>query len=256
MYVDLLFDPFGGRWSDVHAGATAAEEAGFDGVWLYDHLAGSVHRASHVLECWTTLTAIAATVPRLALGPLVLNVANRDPGVLGLMAATLQDVSDGRLLLGLGAGGGPETPYAAEQEALGRTVPGSATRRRAVENAVAMLRATWSGTVAGVSGFMRPQPPPPIILGGFGPKMAELAGRVGDGMNVPGGRGLPRLIQGAREACARSGRDPESFVVTTSAGPAPAEHKRLAEAGVARVILHVRPPYVDGVRRARDALGN
>ena len=41
--VDLLFDPFGATWSEVHAGAIAAEQAGFDGVWLYDHLAGSVH---------------------------------------------------------------------------------------------------------------------------------------------------------------------------------------------------------------------
>ncbi|MGH8976052.1 MAG: LLM class flavin-dependent oxidoreductase [Acidimicrobiia bacterium] len=255
MQVDLLFDPFGARWSDVRDGALAAEEAGFDGVWLYDHLAGSVHGASRVLECWTTLTAIAATVPRIALGPLVLNVANRDPGVLGVMAATLQEVSGGRLLLGLGAGGGPETPYAAEQEALGRTVPGSAARRGAVEEAVATLRATWSGTVAGVSGFLRPQPPPPVILGGFGPKMAELAGRVADGMNAPGGGGLGELIKVAHEACARSGRDPDSFLVTASAGLAPNEHLRLAEAGVHRVILHVRPPYRDGVRRARDAVG-
>jgi alkanesulfonate monooxygenase SsuD/methylene tetrahydromethanopterin reductase-like flavin-dependent oxidoreductase (luciferase family) len=128
-----------------------------------------------VLECWTTLTAIAASVPRLAIGPLVLNVANRDPGVLGVMSATLQEVSGGRLLLGLGAGGGPKTPYAAEQEALGRPVPDNAARRRAVEHAVHTLRSVWSGTVAGVAGFLRPQPPPPVIIGGFGPKIADLA---------------------------------------------------------------------------------
>src|SRR5690606_31702758 len=105
MHIDLLFDPFGGRWPEVREGARAAEEAGFDGVWLYDHLAGSVHGAPHVLECWTTLTAIATAAPRLTVGPLVLNVANRDPGTLAVMAATLQHVSDGRLLLGIGAGG-------------------------------------------------------------------------------------------------------------------------------------------------------
>jgi alkanesulfonate monooxygenase SsuD/methylene tetrahydromethanopterin reductase-like flavin-dependent oxidoreductase (luciferase family) len=253
--VDLLFDPFDGRWDGVRDGALAAEEAGFDGVWLYDHLAGSVHRAGHVLECWTTLTAVAATVPRLAVGPLVLNVANRDPGLLGVMAATLQEVSGGRLLLGLGAGGGPETPYAAEQLALGRQVPASPARRRAVEEAVATLRATWSGTVAGVSGFLQPRPPPPVIVGGFGPRMAELAGSVGDGINAPGGPRLGRLVEVAREAYARSGRDPERFLVTTSAGPSRAEHEQLAAVGVHRVILHVHPPYADGVRRARDALG-
>src|SRR5215213_288754 len=111
----------------------AAEEAGFDGVWLYDHLAGSVHGASRVVECWTTLTAIAAVVPRISIGPLVLNIANRDAGTLAVMAATLQEVSGGRLLLGLGAGGGRDTPYAAEQLALDRAVPGDRLRRRWVE---------------------------------------------------------------------------------------------------------------------------
>ena len=65
MRIDVLFDPFGGRWDDLAEATAAAEQAGFDGVWLYDHLAGSVHRAPDVLEAWTTLTAIAATVPRL-----------------------------------------------------------------------------------------------------------------------------------------------------------------------------------------------
>ena len=93
--VDLLFDPFGGRWEDLRDAALAAEAAGFDGVWLYDHLAGSVHGAPHVLECWTVLSALAAAVPRLTVGSLVLNVANRDAGTLAVMAATLQEVSGG-----------------------------------------------------------------------------------------------------------------------------------------------------------------
>src|SRR5207253_10520283 len=152
--VDLLFDPFRARWSEVRAGAIAAEQAGFDGVWLYDHLAGSVHDAPGVVECWTTLTAIAAVVPRIAIGPMVLNVANRDPGTLAVMAATLQEVSGGRLLLGLGAGGGRDTPYAHEQYALGRNVAGDRARRAAVEAAVAQLRRVWSGTVDGVGGFL------------------------------------------------------------------------------------------------------
>jgi alkanesulfonate monooxygenase SsuD/methylene tetrahydromethanopterin reductase-like flavin-dependent oxidoreductase (luciferase family) len=247
--VDLLFDPFGGRWGEFEEGALAAEQAGFDGVWLYDHLAGSVHRADRVLECWTTLTAMAATVPRIALGPLVLNVANRDPGVLGVMGATLQEVSGGRLLLGLGAGGGLGTPYPAEQMALGRTVGSDAARRRAVEEAVGKVRQVWSGTVGGVAGFLRPEPAPPIIIGAFGPKMAELAGRVGDGINVPGGPGLSRLVAIALEACERSGRDPTDFVVTASG-----ERQWLEQAGVHRMIVHVRAPYVDGVRRARHLL--
>ena len=127
MQVDLLFDPFGGRWEDLRDAAVLAEESGFDGIWLYDHLAGSAHRAPHVLECWTVLSALAAVVPQLVVGSLVLNVANRDPGTLAVMAATLQEVSGGRLLLGIGAGGGAGTPYAEEQAALGRPVGDDAT---------------------------------------------------------------------------------------------------------------------------------
>jgi alkanesulfonate monooxygenase SsuD/methylene tetrahydromethanopterin reductase-like flavin-dependent oxidoreductase (luciferase family) len=252
--VDVLFDPFAATWSDARAGAIAAEAAGFDGVWLYDHLAGSVHGERRVLECWTTLTGIAASVPRITVGPLVLNVANRDPAMLAVMAATLQEVSGGRLLLGLGAGGGRDTPYAAEQEALGRRVPGAAARRQMVEDAVGRLRSVWSGTVGGVSGFLRPEPPPPIVIGGFGPKMAALAGRVGDGMNVPAGPQLPGLIAVARDAYAASGRDPAAFLVTTSARPSRREHERLAELGVGRVIVYVHAPYVEGVARAHDSL--
>ena len=250
--VDLLFDPFGGRWQDLRDAAVLAEEAGFDGVWLYDHLAGSAHRASHVLECWTVLSALAAAVPQLAIGSLVLNVANRDAGTLAVMAATLQEVSGGRLLLGIGAGGGARTPYAAEQLALGRPVPGDAGRRAAVESTIATLRQVWSGTVGGAGGFLRPSPSPPVIVGGFGPKMAELAGRLGDGINVPSGRLLPRLLDVARDAHAAAGRDPDTFLVTTSGSPT---DDRLARLGVHRVITMVRPPYADSVGHLARALG-
>ncbi|MEX1008027.1 MAG: LLM class flavin-dependent oxidoreductase [Acidimicrobiia bacterium] len=252
MYVDLLFDPFGARWVDVHDGAVAAEAAGFDGVWTYDHLAGSVHGASGVLECWTTLTAIAASVPRIAVGSMVLNVANRDAGTLAVMAATLQEVSAGRLLLGIGAGGGADTPYAAEQYALGRDVPGARRRRRAVEDAIATLRQVWTGRADGAAGFLQPQPPPPIIVGAFGPKMSELAGRVADGINTSGAD----LIARARSAHTGAGNPPGSFLVTTSASlssewldPHGARRAQLAALDVDRLVLFVRPPYTDAIRR-------
>jgi alkanesulfonate monooxygenase SsuD/methylene tetrahydromethanopterin reductase-like flavin-dependent oxidoreductase (luciferase family) len=247
--IDLLFDPFGATWRDVQEGAVAAEAAGFDGVWLYDHLAGSVHRQPRVLECWTTLTAIAATVPRIAVGSMVLNVANRDPGTLAVMAATLQEVSQGRLLLGLGAGGGLGTPYAAEQQALGRPVLGDASRRVAVEAAVATLRSVWSGTAGGIKGFLRPDPPPPVVIGGFGPKMAELAGRVADGVNLPGGPGLGRLLQVARAARASSGRDPSSLLVTVSSQLSSPALANLQELGVGRAVVYVQAPFADHIRR-------
>jgi alkanesulfonate monooxygenase SsuD/methylene tetrahydromethanopterin reductase-like flavin-dependent oxidoreductase (luciferase family) len=252
--IDLLFDPFGATWRHVREAALAAEGEGFDGVWLYDHLAGSVHGQRRVLECWTTLSAVATAVPRITVGPMVLNVANRDPATLAVMAATLQEVSGGRLLLGLGAGGGQDTPYASEQYALGRSVPGDAARRAAVESAVTTLRSVWSGTVRGVGGFPRPDPPPPVILGGFGPKMAELAGRVADGVNLPAGPQLGYLLGVARTARAESGRDPSAFVVTVSTSLNRHALRRLTELGVDRAVAFVQAPLADGARHLAAGL--
>ena len=253
MLIDVLLDPFASHWHEIRDGALAAEQAGIAGVWLNDHLAGSVQGSSRVLECWTTLTAIATTVPRITVGSLVLNVANRDAGTLAVMAATLQEVSGGRLLLGLGAGARRDTPYAAEQLAFGRPVLDSELRRQCVEDAVTRLRAVWTGAFGGAMGFLRPQPAPPIIIAGSGPKMAALAGRVGDGMNTPGGPHLRELIEIARDAHAESGRDPSNFVVTASTGPSPRDHERLAGLGVTRAIVYLQPPYRDGVARLSAA---
>jgi alkanesulfonate monooxygenase SsuD/methylene tetrahydromethanopterin reductase-like flavin-dependent oxidoreductase (luciferase family) len=252
--VDVLFDLFGARWSDVHAGALAAEAAGFSGVWVNDHLAGSVEGASSVLESWTTLTALAASVPRIAIGPLVLNVANRDPVVVAVMAATLQDVSGGRLLLGLGAGAGSGTAYAAEQEARGQRVPGDAQRRRSVEDVVCRVRAAWTGTVSGVPGFLQPVPAPPIVIAALGPKMAEVAGRAGDGMVTRAGPGLPALLSAARHAREAAGRDREPFLVIASSSPSRAQAELLGALGADRVIVRIPSPYADGIAAAYDAL--
>jgi alkanesulfonate monooxygenase SsuD/methylene tetrahydromethanopterin reductase-like flavin-dependent oxidoreductase (luciferase family) len=249
MQVDVLFDPFGTSWTELADAAGVAESEGFDGVWLYDHLAGSVHGQARVLESWTVLTALAVSVPRVALGPMVLNVANRDAGTLAVMAATLQEVSGGRLLLGLGAGGGRGTPYAAEQLALGRVVAGDRARRAAVASTVATLRAVWSGSVNGVGGFLRPDPPPPVLVGGFGPKMAHLAGQAADGINLPGGPGLERLLDIARAARSAAGADPGSLLVTVSSSPDPAEVRRLERLGVHRLVVFVRPPFTSRLRQ-------
>lgn len=250
MLTDLLVDPFGARWAEVHDGAQAAEEAGFAGIWTWDHLAGGVHRADRVLESWTLLSALAAVTTRVSVGPLVLNVANRPPGVLAAMAATLQEVGGGRLVLGIGAGGGVGTPYAAEQVALGRPVLPDPVRRRQVADAVAVMRAVWSGRAGALRGFLRPEPPPPIIIGGFGPKMAELAGRVGDGFNTQAGHPrLAALLDIARGARAAAGGDPQAFLATVFAGlerrwldPASPDRERLVKLGVHRLVLLLPSP--------------
>jgi alkanesulfonate monooxygenase SsuD/methylene tetrahydromethanopterin reductase-like flavin-dependent oxidoreductase (luciferase family) len=248
MKTDLLLIPMGARYADMRAAAVAGDDAGFDGLWTWDHLRDpDGHAEPGVPEAWTTLTALAEATKRAMLGPLVLNVANRHPGVLANMAATLQQVSGGRLLLGIGAGGSKRTPYAAEQHAIGAKVDGDATRAQRVVDAITLIRQLWSGK----DGFLRPDPPPPIIVGGFGPRMAAIAGRHGDGFNTQAFHpSLAELVRIARDEHAASGRDPARFVVTAFAGleqrwvePNSRARQMLERVGVERLILLISPPY-------------
>ncbi len=247
------------RWADMRAAALAAEAAGFDGLWTWDHLRDpDGDGGAGVPEAWTALTALAEVTRRVALGPLVLNVANRQPGVLANMAATLQAVSGGRLLLGLGAGGNRRTPYAVEQAVLGQPVSPDQVRAQRVVDAIATIRRLWSGE----SGFLRPEPAPPIIVGGFGPRMASIAGRHADGFNTQAMHPqFGELIRRAREEHTASGREASAFLMTGFAGlerawvrTDSAARQRLERAGLDRLILLVAPPFDAGEIRAAGRL--
>ena len=248
------------RWREMRAAALVAEEAGFDGVWTWDHLRDPDDDGSGpgVPEAWTVLTALAEATKRVMLGPLVLNVANRHAGVLANMAATLQQVSGGRLLLGIGAGGNRRTPYAAEQAAIGQSVESDILRAQRVIDAITLMRRLWGGD----SGFLQPDPPPPIVVGGFGPRMAAIAGRYGDGFNTQAFHPrLGDLVSLARDAHTRAGRDAEPFLLTAFAGldegwlrPDSRARQRLEQLGVERLILLVSPPFDAGELRAAGRL--
>jgi alkanesulfonate monooxygenase SsuD/methylene tetrahydromethanopterin reductase-like flavin-dependent oxidoreductase (luciferase family) len=256
MKTDLLLIPMSARYRDMRAAAIAAEGAGFDGLWTWDHLRDpDGERGPGVPEAWTTLTALAEATRRIMLGPLVLNVANRHPGLLANMAATFQAVSGGRLLLGIGAGGSQRTPYAAEQRAIGQPVERDAVRAQKVVEAIELMRRLWSGH----AGFLRPDPPPPIIVGGFGPRMAGIAGRHGDGFNTQAMHPkLAELARLGRDEHAKSGRNPADFVMTVFAGlddrwldPTSRARQHLERIDIARLILLIEPPYdPDQIRRA------
>ena len=146
MRTDLLLVPMGAPYADMRAAALAAEEAGFDGLWTWDHLRDPEGGArSRVPEAWTALAALAEVTQRLVLGPLVLNVASRHPGLLANMAATLQEISEGRLLLGLGAGANRRLPYAVEHEALGLAIEPDRARAARVAEAAQVMRRLWAG---------------------------------------------------------------------------------------------------------------
>src|SRR5438876_6988892 len=94
------------RWPEVAAMARSAEEAGFDSIWLGDHLLyrGDGRAERGPWDVWTQLAALAATTERVRLGPLVACTAFHPPGLLARMAASVDEVSGGRLVLGIGAG--------------------------------------------------------------------------------------------------------------------------------------------------------
>ena len=272
MKTDLLLIPMGARWAEMRSAAVAAEEAGFDGLWTWDHLRDPDGDPAGVPECLTTLAALAEVTTRVTLGPLVLNVSSRHPGLLANMAATLQQISGGRFILGLGAGGSKQTPYAREQEALGLTVERDGVRAERVAEAAQVLRRLWSGDASSFAGthyrldrpagYLRADPPPPIVIGGFGPRMAAIAGTHGDGFNTQARHPqLADLARIARDAHAASGRDPSRFSLSVFAGLAPAwlrsdseSRATLARHQVDRLILLIQPPYDASQIRAAGRL--
>jgi alkanesulfonate monooxygenase SsuD/methylene tetrahydromethanopterin reductase-like flavin-dependent oxidoreductase (luciferase family) len=262
MKTDLLLVPIGASYPQMREAASAAEEAGFDGLWTWDHLRDPEGRPDvAVPEVWTALSALAEVTRRIALGPLVLNVGSRHPGLLASMAATLQEVSGGRLLLGLGAGASRALPYAAEYDMLGLPVEPDRVRAQRVAEAIQVMRRLWAGDESSFAGsyyrlerpagFLRPSQPPPVIVGGFGPRMAGIAGRHADGLNTQAAHPkLRELIRVARDEHAAVGRDSAGFIVTVFAGlgarwlsPESRERAALAAEGVHRLILLAQPPY-------------
>ncbi len=109
---DLLLSPFGADGPEMVEAARVTEQAGYGGVWTLDHFSGSMVQRPWSREPFTILGAIATATSRIRIGPLVANVVNRHPALLTSAAATLQSLSGGRAVLGLGAGAAPGATFA------------------------------------------------------------------------------------------------------------------------------------------------
>ena len=166
--------------------ATRLEAAGYRGVWSWDHFVGRGDKTVPVLEQWTILAAAAGATSRIGIGTFVTNVMNRHPALVARMAATLQGASGGRFTLGLGIGGAP-----AEHKAYGIHFPDVDERVQRLEEAVAVIRALWTGgpitrpspfyPLEAAHAFPAPVPAPRLLIGGGSPVGVRLAARIGDG---------------------------------------------------------------------------
>ena len=207
-------------WADLFAFAQRAEALGFDSLWVPDHLLLTWQEQTHgIWECWSLLAALAAVTSRVALGPLVACTAFRSPALLAKMADTVDEISGGRLIVGLGAGWN-----GSEDRAFGSPSDHRVDRfEEALQIIVPLLR---SGHVDFEGKYyqardceLRPRGPrpggPPILIGAKGPRMLRLAATYADLWNAEGPMRRPEEIIPLRAsgdaACAEVGRDPSTL---------------------------------------------
>lgn len=209
------------RWSDVLAMAQAAERTGFDSVWLADHMIFRFDDEDETQgrwEAWSTLAALAASTTRVEIGPLVCCMGFRNPALLAKMVDTVDEISGGRLTLGLGAGWHePEfTSYGFPFDHRASRFEESFT---IVHDLLRTGRADFSGAyVQAVDCELRPRGPrpqgPPIMIGTIGERMLRLTARFADSWNTTwcdAPSAIPPLRALVDAACREVGRDPATL---------------------------------------------
>jgi len=214
------------RWEQIRDEAMWAEERGFDSIWIYDHLVfrpGGDSPTIGMWEGWAVLIALGAVTERVELGPLVLCNQFRNPTVLAKQAHTLDEISNGRLIFGIGAGWNR-----AEFDAFGFPFDHRVDRfEEALQIIGPLLR---EGEVDFEGTYYRarrceilPRSPrpggPPLLVGGSGPRMLRLTARYADQWN--GGHfGMPETVDESlaqvRQACEEVGRDPATLELTAA----------------------------------------
>jgi probable F420-dependent oxidoreductase len=211
------------RWSDVLAMARATEAVGFDSLWVSDHFMHEIegHPDQGPWEGWSNLSALAAVTSRVELGANVLATSFRNPALLAKMADTVDEISGGRLILGIGAGW-----HEPEYRQMGLPFDHRVSR---FEEAIQIIHGLLRGGQIDFEGRyysareceLRPRGPrpegPPIMVGTRGPRMMRITARYADYWNVAWPSNVERArptLDAFAEACADVGRDPASIVRT------------------------------------------
>lgn len=207
--------------------ACDCERIGYDSVWAYDHLSPFWVRSGKILECWTVLSAVAEHTKKIKVGSLVTNVNLRNPALLAKMTSTVDVISGGRLILGLGTG-----DELSREELLshGYNFSGLDERVERLRETILILKAMWTMDEASFDGkyhrisralnFAKPvqRPHPPIWIGGKHLGILDIVAEMADGWNYWGlsKEELVRRRKYLSERCTEIGRRPEDIVESWS----------------------------------------
>ncbi len=212
------------RYRDIREMALTAEASGFDSFWLADHLIFRDPSGGYVgtWEAFTFLSAIAAVTTRLALGPLVACTSFRNPALLAKMADALDEIADGRFILGLGCGWN-EPEYAMFDYPFDHRVSRFEEALQIIAPLLRDGRADFQGAYYRANGaVLAPRGPspcgPPLLIGGTKPRMLRLVARYADLYNtdlVPSVARARELGALVRRACEEIGRDPATLPLTS-----------------------------------------
>jgi alkanesulfonate monooxygenase SsuD/methylene tetrahydromethanopterin reductase-like flavin-dependent oxidoreductase (luciferase family) len=207
--------------------AQRCEELGIDSVWLYDHLYGPGAPDHPSLEAWTLATALLSRTERIRVGHMVLCNQFRHPVVLAKMATTLDQISAGRLALGIGSGSIEDEhnragldwgTFRERSERLGETL--EILHEAFANEAIDFAGEHFTVKTMPIKPGPVQQPRPPIVVGGVGEKYTlPLVARYADVWNVPTyalGE-LDRKVSVLRSLCAAIGRDPSAIVLSIEA---------------------------------------
>jgi probable F420-dependent oxidoreductase len=214
---------------EMRAAAQHCEALGFDSLWIYDHLLYRMKKGvtTGIWEGWSMLSALAACTQKVELGPLVACNSFRNPALLAKMAHTVDEISGGRLILGIGAGWNQP-----EYDAFGLPFDHRVDR---FEEALQIIRPLLKDGYVDFSGKyytardceIRPRSPrpggPPLMVGAHQPRMLRLAAQYADlyntcYMTIPRSTTIP--LRRLRKACKDTGRDlatlPYTFLISLS----------------------------------------
>lgn len=219
------------RWENVLARARYAEQAGFDSIWVSDHLLMQPTPEETIggWEGWSQIAALAATVPRVEIGALVMCALWRNPALMAKMADTVDEISGGRLILGIGAGW-HEHEFRAFGYPYDRLVSRFAEAMAIIHPLLRQGYVDFAGEFYTARECeLRPRGPrlqgPPIMIGALAnrPRMLRLAGQYADIWNAwlaweeNSAAAIPPLRAAVDAACREQGRDPVSLTRSVSA---------------------------------------